>query len=168
MRRRGHDAFGWTVLFLFLGPLALPLAVSSDRHPPLQPAAPNRDGDLDVLVVSDGSSDSAAAVEAALHILSDRITSLTVAAVVDLEASTTVRGRATQRDAQERLDAVARRLSASTRAPIDTIVLFGEPARTLSGFAVEHGYELIVAGRSLARRFPTATPVSVLIGPGSP
>ncbi len=26
MRRRGHDPFGWVILFVILGPLAVPLA----------------------------------------------------------------------------------------------------------------------------------------------
>ena len=40
MRRRGHDAFSWAVLFLFLGPIAVPLAISSDRHRPAEPPRP--------------------------------------------------------------------------------------------------------------------------------
>ena len=40
MRRRGHDAFAWAIPFLFLGPFALPVAISTDRHRPIEPARP--------------------------------------------------------------------------------------------------------------------------------
>jgi nucleotide-binding universal stress UspA family protein len=72
--------------------------------------------------------------------------------VVDLEATTTVRGRDTQRDTQARLDALARDVVPMTSAPVDTVVLFGEPAHALQQHAAEHGYELIVAGGGDARR----------------
>lgn len=177
MRHRGHDTFAWAVLFLFLGPLALPLAVSSDRHPPPQPDAPTHDGRLDVLVAHDGSTEAAAALRAALDLLGTQVTSLTLAAVVDLEAASTVRGRDTQRETQARLDALARDI-AIVRTAVDTVILFGEPAHALQHFAAEHGYELIVAasccaGRShlvrrrAAKKLATASPVPVLIAPPS-
>lgn len=178
MRRRGHDTFEWGVLFMFLGPLALPLAVSADRQRPPQPDAPIREGRLDVLVAHDGSAGAAAAVRATLELLGPQVTSLTVAAVIDLEAASTVRGRETQRDAQARLDAVASDLAgAVTTAPVDTVILFGEPAHALQDFAAEHGYELIVAapgsaggpghGRRATGRLAAASPVPVLIA-GTP
>jgi nucleotide-binding universal stress UspA family protein len=113
-----------------------------------------------------------------LDLLGTQVTSLTLAAVVDLEAASTVRGHNTQRDTQARLDALARDIAILTTAPVDTVVLFGEPANALQHFAAEHGYELIVAasccaGRShLARRraakkLATASPVPVLIAPRS-
>lgn len=179
MGRRGHDTFAWTVMFLFLGPLALPLAVTSDRHRPSPPVAARHEGGLDVLVAHDGSPEDDAALEVALKIFGGQLTSLTVAAVVDLEAPTTVRGRETQRKAQERLDSLAEKAAASTTAPVDTVILFGEPSHALQHFAAEHGYELIVAGtrssghaplakRKVAQRLATAAYVPVLIGPSQP
>ena len=179
MGRRGHDPFGWAVLFLFLGPLALPWAFTSDRHRPPPPVAPRHEGGLDVLVAHEGSPEDDAALEVALNILGGQLTSLTIAAVVDLEAPTTVRGRDTQREAQERLDNLARRAAVSTTAPVDTVILFGEPSHALQHFAAEHGYELIVAGsrasgraplatRKVAQRLATAASVPVLIGPSAP
>jgi hypothetical protein len=178
MRHRGHDTFAWAVLLLFLGPLALPLAVSSDRHPPPQPNAPTHDGRLDLLVAHDGSAEAAAALRAALNLLGTQVTSLTLAAVVDLEAASTVRGRDTQRETQARLDALAGDIAIAATAPVDTVILLGEPTHALQHFAAEHGYELIVAagcctGRShLARRRAAkkpvmASPVPVLIAPAS-
>lgn len=166
MHRRGHDTYAWAVVFVVLGPLALPMAIAADRHLPAAPDVPPHHGELEVLAVHDGSPDADAALDAALAILGDRVTGLTIACVVDAEAATTVRGRETQRDAHERLDAVARRLGATTSATIDTVVLFGEPGRAVQTFADEHGYTLIVAACCRAsQRLVKATPVPVLVGP---
>ena len=175
MHRRGHDTFAWAVPFLFLGPLALPVAMSSDRHRPVEPPRPLPRGGLDVLAHCDGSDDATAALDAALAMLGDRPTSQTLAAVVDFEAATTVRGRDTQREAQERLDAAARRLDARASFPVGTVVLFGEPRHALQHYAAENAYELIVTGRhALGRAWPAASNgkgngaargVPVLVGP---
>lgn len=174
MRRRGHDTFAWAVPFLFLGPLALPLAITADRHRPVEPPRPLPPGALDLLVAHDGTTDSQAALDAALTLLGAQMTSMTLAAVVDIEAASTVRGRETQREAQERLDLLAGEVSARTTAPVATVILFGEPAHALQHYAVENGYELIVAGSRLAMRPQVRTRVGrgsvnsvpVLIGPG--
>ena len=98
---------------------------------------------------------------------------MTLAAVVDLEAPSTVRGRDTQREAQARLDTLARELATVTSAPVATVILFGEPATALQHFALENGYELIVAGNVAARsqvgsrRAGRTHKVPVLIGPAS-
>lgn len=178
MRRRGHDTFAWALLFMFLGPLALPLAVSSDRHPPSQPGGPLRDGRFDVLVAHDGSAEAAAALRAALDLFGSQVTSLTLAAVVDLEAASTVRGRDTQLETQAGLDAFAGDVANVITAPVDTVILFGEPAHALVDFAASHDYELIVATAGSAGRarrgrgravngLPTTSPVPVLIA-GAP
>jgi nucleotide-binding universal stress UspA family protein len=179
MHRRGHDTFAWAVPFLFLGPLALPVAISSDRHRPVEPARPLPLGGLDVLAFCDGSEDAAAALDAALTVLGDRATSLTLAAVVDFEAATTVRGRETQREAQDRLDDAARQLEARTTSPVATVVLFGEPKHALQHYASTNGYELIVTGShtfgrswlgsaAVTRVAGTDHSVPVLIGPERP
>jgi nucleotide-binding universal stress UspA family protein len=176
MHRRGHDTFAWAWLFLVLGPLALPLAISADRHRPPQPAAPSHDGALDALVVHDGSTEAEAALQATLILLGQHLTSLTLAAVLDFEATTTVRGQEAEREEQQRLHALARTVGLRAKAPIDTVVLFGE-AHALQHFAGQHGYELIVAGSRMARRMhlgsrpardrATETSIPVLIGPRS-
>lgn len=179
MRHRGHDTYAWAVLFLLLGPLAIPVAISSDRHRPVEPPRPLPPGGLDVLVAHDGSADATAALGAVLSLLGDRMTSLTLAAVVDLEAPTTVRGQETQREAQERLEGVAREVQVTTTAPVGTIILFGDPAHALQHFAVDQGYELIVAGsrtagrshlgsHRVARAMASRRSVPVLIGPTTP
>lgn len=171
MRKRGHDTFSWALLFVILGPLAVPLAISSDRHRPAEPQRPLPPGDLDALVSHDGTSDARAALEAALALLDGRLTSVTLAAVVDVEAASTVRGRETQREAQERLDALACEVAPLTRARVATVILFGEPAVALQHYASENGYEVIVAGcgeaRTLGQRRLRGVKhsVPVLIGP---
>jgi nucleotide-binding universal stress UspA family protein len=174
MRRRGHDTFSWAVIFLFLGPIAVPIAISSERHHPPEPPRPLPPGDLDLLVLHDGTPDARAALESALGLVGTRLTSVTLAAAVDLEASSTVRGRETQREARERLDALASDVAALTTAPVATVILFGEPGTALQHFAVENEFELIVAGSRAANRSLAGSPVSghprrtvpVLVGPG--
>lgn len=169
MHRRGHDTFSWAVLFIVLGPLALPVAVSVDRHPPPEPEPPggNRSGALDALVAHDGTAPADAALDAALSVFGAALTSVTIAAVVDAEAVTTVRGRTTIEEAERRLSSVARRAADVVQAPVDTIVLHGEPAHTLERFAADHGYEVIVAGSHCAtsKRLAAGSSVPVLIGP---
>lgn len=177
LHRRGHDTFAWTWLFLVLGPLALPLAISADRHRPPQPAAPSHNGAFDVLVVHDGSTEAEAALRATLGLLGQHLTSLTLVAVLDFEATTTVRGQNAQREERQRLDALARTVGLQASAPADSIVLFGEVSRAPQHFAGQHGYELIVAGCHMAGRMHlgtwpardlvTRTSIPVLIGPGS-
>lgn len=84
------------------------------------------------------------------------------------------RSTPTQREAQERLDTLARELAKVTSAPVATVVLFGEPATALRHFALGNGYELIVAGSVAARWHVsrrragrTHQSVPVLIGPTS-
>ena len=172
MRSRGHDTFAWAVVFLALGPLALPLAMSAERHRPPLPEGPDHDGGLDVLVAHDGSADAAAALEA-LTFLGPQMTSLTLAAVVDLEAPATVRGRDTLREAHERLDALAAGVAGATGAPIETVVLYGEPGHVLQQYATEHGYEVIVMGNRsatsshLIHHRAARTSVPFLIGPAT-
>ena len=135
-----------------------------------------RTGRLDVLVADDGSPDAAAALKSALDLLGAEMTSLTVAAVVDLEAASTVRGRETQRDTQARLDALVGDIAVVLKAPVDSVILFGEPTHALQHFAAAHNYELIVVGcrsaarshlggRGTAQKLATHAPLPVFVGP---
>jgi nucleotide-binding universal stress UspA family protein len=176
MRRRGHDVFAWAILFLVLGPLAIPLALSADRDRPVESESGFRPGALDVLVAFDGSPAASAALSALLELFAEQMTSLMLAAVVDIEAATTVRGHETERDMRERLDAAKGGLHRFPAGHAETIVLHGDPAHVLAKFAAEHEYELIVVGcsgpggarvlrGSVARRLAAGTSVPVLVGP---
>lgn len=161
MHHRGHDIFSWTILLLFLGPLAIPLAVSAERHHPDQPDAPMHDGRFDVLIDHDGSAEATAALRSALELFGAQVTSITLTSVVDHEAASTVRGRDTRRDTQARLHELAGEVTDLTAAPVDTVILFGQPAHALQDFAAAHGYEMII------RRGAAPILVPVLVTPAS-
>ncbi|MDP8975240.1 MAG: universal stress protein [Actinomycetota bacterium] len=177
LRRRGHDPFGWAIAFAVLGPLAVPLAVSADRQPPPDPPTTAHGGPLDVLVAHDGSPQASAALDAALALMGRGVTSLTLADVVYAEEATTFSGRETVQSAQERLQGLSDRLAAATSTPVDTVVLYGAPARALDHFAAHHGYALVVAARGgghgasslvrrrVAQRLAASASVPVLIVP---
>ena len=173
LRHRGHDTFSWGLLFFVLGPLAIPIAVSADRHrPEVDDPRPQR-GEFDVLVAHDGTADATSAVTSALEMLNGNVTSVTLAAVVDVEAASTVRGRDTTVHSTEVLEAAAERLHLAC-GPANTVVLYGDAPRALAEFASGHGYELIVvagadnrgaARRRVARRLAAMTSVPVLVAP---
>lgn len=176
MHRRGHDVFSWSLLFLVLGPLAIPLAISAERHVLPEPPGSDHDGLLDVLVAHDGSAEATAALDTAVTMFGTEMTSLTLAAVVPVEATTTVQGRAVVEEAQAWLDEAARKVRSAVDAPVDTIVLHGAPAEVLERFARDHSYEVIVVGsrprrtthvgaRDVAKKLTAGARVPVLVGP---
>ena len=153
MGRRGHNGFGWLVTGTLLGPFGIVLAVDAGRHgeglTPLSvpraerstadtaPApAPAGAGPVDVLFGSDGSPESAVALDAAVALLGDRVGRLTVAMVVPYGDVT-----APERRAKESL----RRLTDRTPGA-DLEILHGNPSTALRQFAAEGGYGLIVVG----------------------
>jgi nucleotide-binding universal stress UspA family protein len=146
MGRRGHDSFGWLVLGTLLGPLAVVMAVDAGRNDErLQPAsvagraaATAGGGPVDVLVGSDGSPESAAAMNAAVDLLGDRLGRLTVATVVPYGGV-----REPERHATETLRLFA---GPDARRVPDLEVLHGHPSEALRQPATEGGYELIVVG----------------------
>ena len=178
MRRKGHDVFSWSILFLFLGPLAIPLAISADRHQPHDTTGQDHGGTFDVLIAHDGSPAADAALASAVELFGSQMTSLTLAAVVDIEAATTVRGHETEREAQARLDRLSGKLTLPC-GPVETAILHGDPAHVLSRCAAEGGYELVVVPGcdghrwrriltgDVAHRLPATTPVPVFVGPAA-
>ncbi len=143
MGRRGHNGFGWLVTGTLLGPFGVVLAVDASRHgerlEPLSlpsPAPTTGTGPVDVLFGSDGSPESAAALDTALALLGDRLGRLTLATVVpygDVAAP--------ERRAKEALRLLTDRAPAS-----DLEILHGHPSAALRQFAAEGGYGLIVVG----------------------
>ncbi|MEA2826536.1 MAG: hypothetical protein QOG43_975 [Actinomycetota bacterium] len=151
MGRRGHNGFGWLVTGTLLGPFGVVLAVDAGRHgerlaPMMVTAsahataataeAPAGTGPVDVLFGSDGSPEAAAALDAAVALLGDRIGRLTVATVVPYGDIT-----APERRATEGLRRLTQRVPAA-----DLEVLHGHPSAALRRFAAERGYGLIVVG----------------------
>lgn len=174
MRRRGHDPFAWGITFLFLGPLAFVVLPRRHHSAPVV-SATARPGELDILVADDGSEHARNALELGLGLLGTNATSVTIATVVDVETATTLRGTETELTAETRLRTSCTRAGALTGAPVDTVILYGRPAAELEQFALDHGYELIVAGSrgrgatralvgSVAQQLAAQGKVPVLIG----
>lgn len=142
MGRRGHDPYSWFLLGMFFGPIALPLAVYSDRGPRPEPHVlvqpRTASGPVDVLVGFDGSPEARAAVDAAAELLGSRVGRVTLARVVPMYC-----GPETTHLANESLRDEARRL-----LPVDVGLetVEGHPATALTEMAAAGGYELLAVG----------------------
>jgi nucleotide-binding universal stress UspA family protein len=159
MGRHGHDPFAWWLLGTLLGPLAVPLAVSSEGRQAERPerlgaGAPGR-GPVDVLVGLDGSPEAGAALLTVLDLLGPQLGRLTLATVIDLDASVE-HDRAKDQarvELRRRADLVQMRLWTPSpeadedgrRFP-DLILVPGQPAEALQRLAVEGGYDLLAVG----------------------
>jgi nucleotide-binding universal stress UspA family protein len=146
MRRRGHDFWVWFTLGAALGPLAVPLAIERARYHPIEYTGSEEttpDGSLDVLVGVDGSPESAAALDAVLRLFAGRVSSVTVAKVLDLDSGGAYTGSDAQTEAEELLESIAAGLPVPS---VNSRVLFGRPDQALREYAEEHGVELIVVG----------------------
>ena len=72
MRRRGHHLFAWGALRVLMGPLVIPLAISSVRSDApseavIEPGDPGI-GPIDVLIAVDGSPEATAAMYSAVEL----------------------------------------------------------------------------------------------------
>lgn len=148
MRRRGHDFYVWLALGTVLGPLVVPLAIERarfheavDRESESIPT-PARSG-FDVVAGVDGSDESLAALNSALELFGDSITSLTIATVLDYDSESAAAGTEPRRQAQEMLDSAA---AATSLDFVRTEILYGRADKALAEFARTHGAELIVVG----------------------
>lgn len=174
MGRRGHDAFGWLVIGIVLGPVAIPLAVRSIRDErtavarEVQAAGPGT-GTVDVLAGLDGSGTAGEALRRAVHLLGDRIGRLTLAGVVGHEDPAT--GWSREADAVSALRGTANEVPEHEPG---IVVLHGRPADALARYAAEQGFEMVVVGRrgrgaskavlgSTAKRLSERSEVAVLI-----
>jgi nucleotide-binding universal stress UspA family protein len=173
LRGRGHDPFGWLVLGMLLGPLAVAFAfdsVANEQGDLVEVRAPtpgHGEGLLDVVVGFDGSPESHAAVSCAERILGDRIGRFTLATVVPFDA-----GQADERQARAALLEEAAALPA---AGFGLEVAHGRPAKALQELVEQEGYDLLVVGTSereprdlmgdAARDLATGSTVPVLLVP---
>lgn len=175
MRRRGHALFMWAYLGAVLGPLVIPLAVDAIRRErrasitDVGSASHERER-VSVLVGVDGSEESVAAARAAVDLLAERISRLTLAAVVDYDSA--VGPSQARRDAERHL-ATAARVIAFEGA--EQAVLVGAPAGALEHATRDGGFDLLVVGRrgrgvsrallgSVTARLASGSGASVLIG----
>lgn len=146
MSRRGHNGFEWLVLGAVLGPLAVVLAIDARRHsenlePQLVAAASKeyRLGPVDVLVGYDGSPQSAAAIDAVVALLGDRLGRLTVATVVPYGDV-----RELERTAEAELRALGRHMAGHMP---ELEVLHGRPSTALREFAADTAFDLMAVGQ---------------------
>ena len=175
MRRRGHEFFVWLALGSVLGPLSIPLAFDKLRQDHLvefDDAAGELSGRFDVLAGLDNSRESVEALESALALVGDNITSLTLATVLSHDAKDSYSGQAEQAEALAYLESVAAKLDSGD---IRTQILFGQAAASLIDFASARGIELIVIGPrgrgaseamfgSVARTVVSKSEIPVLVG----
>ena len=178
MRRRGHDFFVWLVLGVALGPLSVPLAVERARyhgateHQSRGTPTPPHTG-LDLLAGIDGSIEAMSAIDTAIGLFGGRISSLTLAIVLDWDSKDSVSGRERQAEAREVLEGASANVAYD---PVDTVVLFGRPDQALKEFARTSGIELIVVGArghgasealfgSITRKLVGGSELPVFVGP---
>jgi len=176
MRRSGHSLYIWLGIGILCGPFSALIALDRIRHLPRPtplPIATAHDDLLDVVVGIDGSPESVLAARTAVALLSDRITSLTLATVLDYDSSGIYTGAERQSAAYEHLREVAAELEFE---PVETELLFGRPAKALVSFAEEAGFELLVVGPrgrglskaligSVSSELLSDSPIPILVGP---
>ncbi|HVV36134.1 MAG TPA: universal stress protein [Acidimicrobiales bacterium] len=144
MRRRGYDGYVWLLLGMFLGPIALFLAIAYVMRGSRQAvhivrgSAHAGAGNLDVVVGYDGSAEATEAVERVRALLGDRLGRLAIAEVTPFDSPPPDENAA---EAQLR-DITNRHPELHATA----VVLHGQPAVALQDFAEKAGYELIVVG----------------------
>jgi nucleotide-binding universal stress UspA family protein len=148
MGRRGHGAFQWFFLGAILGPLAPPLAWSSirdeGRTPPRTLAEGlSSSGAVDLLVGIDGSAEAATALRWATRRVGANIGRLMLASAVTFD-ETSGQIRREEERATELLEAAA-----SSVEDLDPgrVLLSGQPADALIGYAIEEGYDVLAIGR---------------------
>lgn len=176
MRRSGHDFGLWLALGVLLGPTTAFFAQERHRLDTRQRIGKIRGvhtGPFDAVAAIDGSEESIAAVQTALSLLGETLNSLTLATVLEFEASGSFTGIGPQSHAYSRLADVASKLEFE---PIEMTLLYGSPAENLARLAQEGGYELIILGArghgmskalfgSVTAKLIGSTPVPVFVGP---
>lgn len=177
MKRAGQDFRLWLLLGLLTGPFAALLARPTPAKRRGQPSVHSayRSGDCDVLAGIDGSPDSVAAVQSAVRMLGERITSLTLARVLDYDSAGSYTGMAAQSEACKGLSTASGQIAFD---PVDIELVYGPPAQALTDYANDHGFELIVVGArgrgmtralfgSVAREIVERSELPVLVGPAT-
>jgi nucleotide-binding universal stress UspA family protein len=173
MGRRGHDGLSWLLIGTLMGPVGILLALDAAHHgeaaePVLATAGRGGGGAIDLLVGADGSPESRAALDAALHILGSSVGRVTLLTVVPFDG-----GIDADRDA---LAAIREEAERHPDLQPDLEVRRGHPAAVIAELAARGDYDLVVigtrgAGRHLfgsaARELATASPVPVLLLTGT-
>jgi nucleotide-binding universal stress UspA family protein len=179
MARRGHSWFGWTVIGCVLGPLVIPVALSSVGRlgdAPAIPVSPGEEGSgrLRVIVGIDGSAESLVAVQSSIALLDEEIGVLTLAAVVGVDAARPDGMGEDQQQAEMALAQAAKVAEGALGRATETVLLTGAPSRALLEHATATGADLLVIGSrgrgasrtllgSVATQLAASAPVPVLV-----
>ena len=159
MGRRGHAPFNWLILGAVLGPLVIPVALSSMHDTRgvsrIDPDRAAYRGPVDVLVGMDGSAESLSAAEVVTDLLGDRIGRLTLATVVDYDTALGGTAGTTHKSAEEELASAGAHLGQRLGSDVDTVVLAGRPAEVLAAHATEGGFDVLAIGSRGRRRVET-------------
>lgn len=151
MIRKGHSPAIWLSLSPY-GPLAGLLALSAadterSALPEVRSTGTPGPGSLDVVIGVDGSAEAAGAVDGVLRLFGSQLGRLALAYVVDYDVHQ-LPGKALPNErAAEILDEAAASVTAAGGPVPTTVVLTGQPAETLIGYAGSEGYTLVAAGR---------------------
>jgi len=151
MGRRGHSWFGWTAIGCVLGPLVIPVAISTVGHDHEMTAITITRGDTGiggfrVVVGIDGSAESLLAVKSAINLLGDRIGTLVLAAVIDFDAARSGWKGADQQQAEGALVGASQLAGAALDRAPETVLLSGVPARALLEHATSSGAHVLAIG----------------------
>jgi nucleotide-binding universal stress UspA family protein len=176
MRRRGFDGYVWTLLGLFLGPIAVVIALTHAVRSPQRPVTVLRKGTgvgsgaLDVLVGYDGSPEAAAAVARVRQLFGARIGRVAVARVTPIDAPGF--------DEKAAEASLAQMVDLHPELHAAAVVLHGAPAKALMDYATRAGYGLVVVGSrgaglskligSVASTLAHESPVPVLLVDNEP
>jgi nucleotide-binding universal stress UspA family protein len=147
MGRRGHAPFSWMVAGAVLGPLVVPLMFATVRaRQPMSKATPDQSSSngairrgIDVLFGFDGSEESKGALVTAAALFGPHLGRLTIATVVEFEASRSELGQVEVRLADVALLAAG----LLDRRP-ETITLVGRPDEALIRLARENHFDVLV------------------------
>lgn len=176
MGRSGHDFRLWLALGALLGPFAGLFAYERhrlDTRRRKRPSIEFHPGPFDAVAGIDGSEESVAAVETALRLFVDSLSSITLVTVLDYESGGSFTGIARQSEAYSRLAEVASNLEFE---PIELKLVYGSPGAAIAELAAEGGFELVVVGArgndmsqalmgSVTERLIGNAPVPVFVGP---
>jgi nucleotide-binding universal stress UspA family protein len=146
MGRRGHAPFSWMVLGAVLGPLVVPVMLSSMKreHPAPEsgvgrPVPATDAGGLDLLFGFDGSEESKGALVTAIALFGPHVGRLTIATVLEFE-----RPEHETAAAQTQLDDAAALAADLLERRPTTVILVGRPDEALARYAHEHTVDLLV------------------------
>ncbi len=177
-RRHGHNLLLFAGLAVWMGPLVIymMLYVARQEEPMVvdvvQDGAPGA-GWLDVLVGTDGSTESVTSVSAALTTLKPALGRVTITSVLDAETAHSPHVFSTDEEAEQAVRDIARRADLDGAA---LVLLSGRADRALSAYAQSERFDAILVGHeshrlagallgSTIRRLASDAPVPVIIGP---